>query len=58
MIHNVIYMFVLKDDEILRAIVCTTNYKYIKAKDGKPEMVKTGVHMFDTRIKISVGLYS
>jgi hypothetical protein len=29
----------------LRCIVCTTNYKYINAKDGKPEMVKTGIHI-------------
>lgn len=43
----------LKDDEILRAIVCTTNYKYIKAKDGKPEMVKTGVHMLWPNIFVS-----
>ena len=34
-----------KPEDALRAIVCTTNYKYIKAKDGKPEMVKTGVHI-------------
>ena len=30
---------------VLTAIVCTTNYKFIKPKDGKPEMVKTGVHI-------------
>jgi hypothetical protein len=35
----------MKNDEVLRAIVCTTNYKFINAKDGKPEMVKTGVHI-------------
>ena len=31
--------------EALKAVVCTTNYKYINAKEGKPEMVKTGVHI-------------
>ena len=34
-----------KANDVLRSIVCTTNYKFINAKDGKPEMVKTGVHM-------------
>ena len=29
----------------LRAIVCTTNYKFINAKNGNPEMVKTGIHI-------------
>jgi hypothetical protein len=35
----------VKSEDALRAIVCTTNYKFITAKDGKPDMVKTGVHM-------------
>ena len=34
-----------KAADVLRTIVCTTNYKFISPKDGKPEMVKTGVHM-------------
>lgn len=39
--------------DALRSIVCTTSYKYINAKDGKPEMVKTGVHILWPHLFVS-----
>ena len=34
-----------KSFDALRVVVSTTNYKFINAKENKPDMVKTGVHM-------------
>lgn len=34
-----------QNSNVLKVIVCSTNYKYVNAKNDKPEMVKTGIHM-------------